>query len=85
MVARMLASALQVVQAIGASEGDLLKLASGASAREVDGDGAINIVNAAAAAGVIQYIMVTSMGTGKWGWPSGDAHSLPVLHLNLYA
>ena len=63
---------LQVVQALGASETDLFKLFFGGAAQAVDGDGAINVVNAATALGVTQYIMVTSMGTGKWGWPAGN-------------
>lgn len=66
----------QVVQAIGASEGEVLKLLTGAAAREVDGDGAINIVNAAKSVGVTQYLMVTSMGTGKFGWPAGNSMQL---------
>lgn len=70
-VAAAIGNAGKVVQAIGASEGEVLKLLTGAAAREVDGDGAINIVNAAKSVGVTQYLMVTSMGTGKFGWPAG--------------
>lgn len=63
-------SCVQVVQAIGSSESDLLGFVIGGNPKKVDGDGAINIVNAAAAVGVTQYVMVTSMGTGKIGFPA---------------
>jgi len=55
-----------VVQCIGASEtsADL-----GAPAR-IDGAGACALVAAAADKGVDQYIMVTSLGTGKVGFPA---------------
>ena len=67
---------MQVVQAIGASESDVLGLVTGANPRKVEGDGAINIVNAAAALGVTQYVMVTSMGTGKIGFPASECSLL---------
>ena len=41
-----------------------------------DGDAAISLVEAATAAGVDQYVMVTSLGTGKWGWPAGARQRL---------
>lgn len=41
-----------------------------------DGDAAISLVEAATAAGVDQYVMVTSLGTGKWGWPAGACQRL---------
>ena len=37
-----------------------------------DGDAAIALVEAATAADVDQYVMVTSLGTGKLGWPAGE-------------
>ena len=38
--------------------------------------GGINLVNAAKAAGVEHFIMVTSLGTGKFGWPAGACLTL---------
>ena len=70
---------LQVVQTLGASEGDTLALLTGASPKAVEGDGAINVVNAAKAVGVTQYVMVTSMGTGKFGWPASESFLPPAL------
>ena len=59
---------LQVVQAIGAAETKLLDF--GAPSR-VDGGAAIKLVNVAKDLGVQQYVMVTSLGTGKFGFPAG--------------
>lgn len=39
--------------------------------RRIDGDGSVALVEAAAAAGVKQFVMVTSLGTGKFGLPAG--------------
>ncbi|KAK9791631.1 hypothetical protein WJX73_009116 [Symbiochloris irregularis] len=69
-VANAIGNAGRVVQAIGAPESDLFGLVTGATPRKVEGDGAINIVNASKQLGVQQYIMVTSMGTGKTGFPA---------------
>ena len=56
---------------MGASESDLLNAFS--NVKKIDGDGSINLVKAAEAAGVQQFLMVTSLGTGKFGWPAGKA------------
>ena len=65
---------MQVVQAIGAAESNALDFGA---PKRIDGDAAINLVNAAAEAGVEQYVMVTSLGTGKFGWPSGKHPCVP--------
>lgn len=39
--------------------------------KRIDGDGSVALVEAAAAAGVKQFVMVTSLGTGKFGLPAG--------------
>lgn len=54
---------------MGAAENDLL--GAFANVKAVDGEGSISLVRAAEAAGVQQFVMVTSLGTGKWGWPAG--------------
>lgn len=59
---------MQVVQAIGASDTGLLDFSA---PKKIDGAAAISLVEAADELGVQQYVMVTSMGTGKWGWPAG--------------
>ena len=59
---------------MGAAENDLL--GAFANVKNVDGDGSISLVKAAQAAGVQQFVMVTSLGTGKWGWPAGAASAL---------
>ena len=59
---------MQVVQAIGAAEAELLNWGL---PKRIDGDGAINLVEAAQASGVSQYIQVSSLGAGKFGWPAG--------------
>ena len=38
--------------------------------KKIDGDGTIALINAAAAAGVEQFVLVTSLGTGKVGFPA---------------
>lgn len=63
----------QVVQAIGASETNLLDTSG---PKRVDGEAAINLVKAADKLGVLQYVMVTSLGTGKFGWPASELGSL---------
>lgn len=66
-----------MVSAIGAAEA----LDFGAP-KKVDGEGGINLVNAARAAGVQHFIMVTSLGTGKLGWPAGARPQMPGLWKN---
>lgn len=60
-----------MVSAVGASETDLLNAFKNVKA--IDGDGSISLVMAAEAAGVQQFVMVTSLGTGKFGWPAGES------------
>jgi hypothetical protein len=38
--------------------------------KRIDGDGSIALVEAAAAANVEQFVLVTSLGTGKFGFPA---------------
>ena len=60
---------LQVVQAIGAPESEALNFSN---PKKIDGDGAIALVDAAVALGIDQYVMVTSLGTAKVGFPAGE-------------
>lgn len=53
--------------AVGAPE-DAITDAS--APRRIDGDGSIALVNAAASARVEQFVLVTSLGTGKFGLPA---------------
>ena len=62
----------QVVQAIGASETNLLDTSG---PKRVDGEAAVSLVKAADKLGVLQYVMVTSLGTGKFGWPASESVS----------
>lgn len=62
---------LQVVQAIGAAE---TKLFDFGAPKRIDGEAAIKLVNVAKDLGVTQYIMVTSLGTGKIGFPASRCH-----------
>lgn len=64
-IAPALGSAARVVCAVGASETDL------SGPRRIDGAGAAALVEAANAAGVAQFVLVTSLGTGKVGFPAG--------------
>eukprot|EP00884_Botryococcus_braunii_P021214 jgi/Botrbrau1/7777/Bobra.0159s0205.1 len=59
-------NAAKVVQATGPPESDL----TGSQVQAVDGDGPINLVEAAKKVGVEQFVMVTSLGTGKFGLPA---------------
>ena len=59
----------QVVSAIGASETQL----DFSAPKRIDGDAAISLVQTAASLGVEQFVMVTSLGTGKFGWPAGES------------
>ena len=52
---------------MGASESDL------GAFKKVDGVGSIALVEAAAAAGVGQFVLVTSLGTGKIGFPACES------------
>lgn len=61
---------LQVVQAIGAAETKLLDF--GAPSR-IDGKAATKLVNVAKDLNVQQYIMVSSLGTGKIGFPASES------------
>lgn len=67
-----------MVQATGAPEGDL----TAASVKAIDADGPIQLVEAAKQLGVQQYIMVTSLGTGKFGLPAGMQSCIP-LQINM--
>jgi len=66
------------VQAIGAAETKLLDIGA---PKRIDGEAAINLVNVAKDLNVQQYIMVTSLGTGKFGFPASkhDLHSQGLL------
>lgn len=59
---------VQVVCAVGAAESELGDFSA---PRRIDGEGATRLVEAAAAAGVQQFVLVTSLGTGKIGFPAG--------------
>lgn len=41
-----------------------------AAPKRIDGDGSIALINAAADAGVQQFVLVSSLGAGKVGWPA---------------
>jgi hypothetical protein len=38
--------------------------------KKIDGDGTIKLINAASEAGVEQFVLITSLGTGKIGFPA---------------
>lgn len=57
----------QVVCAVGASEASL----DPSGPKKVDGEGSIRLIEAAKSAGVSNFILVSSLGTGKIGWPAG--------------
>ena len=61
----------QVVCAVGAAESELGDVSA---PRRIDGEGATRLVEAANAAGVEQFVLVTSLGTGKLGFPAGAPH-----------
>lgn len=58
-----------MVQAIGAAETKLLDF--GAPSR-IDGKAAITLVNVSKDLGIKQYVMVTSLGTSKLGFPASE-------------
>ncbi|DBA93536.1 TPA: hypothetical protein ACH3X3_013625 [Trebouxia sp. C0006] len=66
-IAPAVGNAGRVVQAIGAAE---TKLFDFGAPKRIDGEAAIKLVNVAKDLGVTQYIMVTSLGTGKVGFPA---------------
>jgi hypothetical protein len=57
----------QVVSCVGAPESATFDTTA---PRRIDGDGSVALVEAAAAAGVQQFVLVTSLGTGKFGMPA---------------
>ncbi|GAB4814594.1 hypothetical protein N2152v2_001640 [Parachlorella kessleri] len=57
----------RVVCAVGAAESEFANLSS---PKKIDGEGTIGLVEAAAKAGVTQFVLVTSLGTGKLGFPA---------------
>ena len=61
---------MQVVQAIGASDGSPLNFGA---PKKIDGQASIDLVNASVEKGITQFIMVTSLGTGKFGWPASES------------
>ena len=56
-----------MVSAIGAAESQPFDVGA---PKRIDGDAAIRLVEAAASSGVQQFVMVTALGTGKFGWPA---------------
>lgn len=64
--------AVQVVQAIGAPESEPFNFDN---PRKIDGDGAIALVETAKELDIDQFVMVTSLGTAKVGFPAGAAAS----------
>lgn len=60
--------AAKVVCAVGAAESEL---ADFSAPSRIDGKGTTRLVEAATAAGAQQFILVTSIGTGKLGFPAG--------------
>ena len=68
----------QVVCTVGAPEDQVL---NASAPRKIDGEGTIALIEASEAAGVSQFVLVTSLGTGKIGWPAsasiGACRSMP--------
>ncbi len=62
------------MQAIGAPENEALNFSN---PKKIDGDGAIALVEAASALDIEQYVMVTSLGTAKVGFPAGEGVAPP--------
>jgi hypothetical protein len=52
---------------VGAPESDALNVSA---PKKIDGDGTIRLINAASEVGVEQFVLVTSLGTGKVGFPA---------------
>jgi len=61
-------NASRVVCAVGASEAEFTDLSA---PRRIDFEGTERLVEAAAALNVSQFVLVTSLGTGKFGLPAG--------------
>ncbi|KAK9817799.1 hypothetical protein WJX72_002337 [[Myrmecia] bisecta] len=66
-IAPAIGNAGKVVSAIGAAETALFDVSG---PKRIDGEAATRLVNTAAELGVEQFTMVTSLGTGKFGWPA---------------
>ena len=56
-----------VVSCLGAPESGAL---SPDNPRRIDGEGTIALVHAAKASGVKHFVLVSSLGTGRFGWPA---------------
>lgn len=54
--------------AVGAPEDQALNFSA---PKKIDGEGTISLVDRASALGVEQFVLVSSLGTGKLGWPAG--------------
>lgn len=65
-LAPAIGNAGRVVCTVGASEAGL----DVSAPKRIDGDGTTALVEAAAAAGVQQFVLVSSLGTGKVGFPA---------------
>eukprot|EP00879_Flechtneria_rotunda_P001613 GHRR01001773.1.p1 GENE.GHRR01001773.1~~GHRR01001773.1.p1 ORF type:complete len:965 (+),score=490.83 GHRR01001773.1:1271-4165(+) len=65
--ASAIGNASKVVCAVGAPESATL---DSSAPRRIDGDGTIALIEAAASAGIEQFVLVTSLGTGKFGLPA---------------
>ena len=63
------------MQAIGAPESEPFNFSN---PKKIDGDGAIALVEAAKELEIEQFVMVTSLGTAKIGFPAGSLFSHPV-------
>lgn len=66
-LSHVLVAVLQVISAVGASEGTPL---DSSAPRRIDGDGNISLIEAASASGVEQFVLISSLGTGKIGFPA---------------
>jgi uncharacterized protein YbjT (DUF2867 family) len=64
---------VQVICTVGCPETAVLDTSA---PRRIDGDGTIALVEAASAAGVGQFVLVTSLGTGKFGLPAAALNLL---------
>ncbi|GMH35492.1 hypothetical protein BSKO_03360 [Bryopsis sp. KO-2023] len=62
-----LGNAGKVVSALGAPESEIFNIDG---PKQIDGLGSIRLVNVAAELGVEQFVMATSLGTGKIGFPA---------------
>ncbi|GLI70199.1 hypothetical protein VaNZ11_015011 [Volvox africanus] len=66
--AEAIGNANKVVCAVGAPEDQAFNFSL---PKKIDGEGSIALINKAAELGVTQFVLMTSIGTGKLGWPSG--------------